>query len=226
MPFISLYADMTACGWPSSTAISKPVRYNSRKVFSSSFAFSAIRRSSWLFTAKCFAHAPTPFFWIPLMAAAAIFPDKYGSSEKYSKFLPHNGFLFILSPGASKTWMFCNTASLPKASPTFSSSCSSQLLASVDGDGKQVAGTEGFSPRWSPAPSCLRTPLGPSEKKRPGIPNCGYSLDSHSFFPVKNAAFCFAVICFIRSSCRILSIPPSVSVYGLLCDYDYTYKKI
>ena len=36
--------------------------------------------------------------------------------------------------------------------------------------GKQVAGTLGFRPRWSAAPACLRTPLGPSDKVMAGIP--------------------------------------------------------
>ena len=30
--------------------------------------------------------------------------------------------------------------------------------------GKQVAGREGFRPSWSPAPACLRTPWGPSDR--------------------------------------------------------------
>ena len=35
---------------------------------------------------------------------------------------------------------------------------------------KQVAGTLGFRPRWSAAPACLRTPLGPSDRVMDGMP--------------------------------------------------------
>ena len=36
--------------------------------------------------------------------------------------------------------------------------------------GKHVAGMETLKPRWSPAPACLRSPWGPSERKMAGIP--------------------------------------------------------
>ena len=39
----------------------------------------------------------------PRTTAAAIFPESSGSSEKYSKFLPQRGFLWMFIPGASST---------------------------------------------------------------------------------------------------------------------------
>ena len=43
-------------------------------------------------------------------------------------------------------------------------------MATVAEVGKQVAGTLGFRPRWSAAPACLRTPLGPSDRVMAGMP--------------------------------------------------------
>ena len=68
-------------GLASRTAISKPVRYNSRMVRSSTTELLAWRHSSWLLTAKCFGHAETPLLWMPRMRPAAMRPATIGSSE-------------------------------------------------------------------------------------------------------------------------------------------------
>ena len=45
-------------------------------------------------------------------------PDSKGSSEKYSKFLPHRGCLWILAAGPKITSIPYALASLPIALPT------------------------------------------------------------------------------------------------------------
>ena len=47
--------------------------------------------------------------------------------------------------------------------------CVFQLFAMVAAVGKQVAGIEALSPRWSAEPACLRKPTGPSAKNIEGI---------------------------------------------------------
>ena len=78
---------------PSFTAISKPFKYISRAARSDTIESAVFLASSWLLQAKCFTVASAPLFLIPFTTAAANFPVRYGSSEKYSKFLPFNGFL-------------------------------------------------------------------------------------------------------------------------------------
>ena len=51
------------------------------------------------------------------MNAADILPARYGSSEKYSKFLPHRGERFIFVPGPSRTETFSAMHSSPRSSP-------------------------------------------------------------------------------------------------------------
>ena len=46
---------------------------------------------SWLLATKCFTDVPTPLDSIPFTIAAPISPVSKGSSERYSKFLPHKG---------------------------------------------------------------------------------------------------------------------------------------
>ena len=106
-------------------------------------------------------------------------------------------------PGPRSTLTPSAMASLPSPSPTSSIRATSQLLQSVAEDGKHVAGTEGFKPRWSPSPACLRIPLGPSDIKIDGIPSRSKFQDSHSLFPERNAAFSSAVIRLTISACFI-----------------------
>ena len=140
---------------------------------------------------------------MPRISAAAILPVRYGSSEKYSKFLPHRGLRLMFIPGPRSTLTPSAMASFPSPSPTCCARSSSQLLQTVAEEGKQVAGTDGFSPRWSPSPDCLRMPLGPSDIKIEGIPSRSKFQDSHSLFPDRNAAFSSAVILLMISACFI-----------------------
>ena len=59
--------------------------------------------------------------------------------------------------------------------------------------GKQVAGTEAFRPRWSPAPACLRKPWGPSARKMAGIPFLLPSQVVQVLQPCRSAAFSSSV---------------------------------
>ena len=52
---------MTPRGRPSFTAISKPVRYSSRRVRSSTTLSLVMRSSSWLLAAKCLTQAAAPW---------------------------------------------------------------------------------------------------------------------------------------------------------------------
>src|SRR5665811_2203231 len=62
-----------------------------------------MRSVSWLFAAKCFTEVPMPCPWMPLTRAEASSPATYGSSEKYSKFRPHNGDRLMFKPGPNRT---------------------------------------------------------------------------------------------------------------------------
>lgn len=108
-----------------------------------------MRRSSWLFAAKCFGVAAVPSDWMPRTNAAASLPARYGSSEKYSKLRPASGLRLMLRPGPSSTSTSCAAASAPSALPTSSASDTSQLLATVAEVGKQVAGWDSPSPSLS-----------------------------------------------------------------------------
>ena len=76
------------------------------------------------------------------------------------------------------------------ALPTSSPRAGSQLHATVTAVGKQVAGTLGFSPRWSAAPACLRTPLGPSDRVMDGTPALGQPRVVKVPAPESSAHFC------------------------------------
>ena len=56
---------MMVLGFASLTTISNPVRYSSRSVRSSTTESDAMRRSSWLLTAKCLGQAEIPLDWMP-----------------------------------------------------------------------------------------------------------------------------------------------------------------
>ena len=96
----------------------------------------------------------------------------------------------MFRPGPSSTETSCAAASSPIASPTASPRAGSQLLATVAEVGKQVAGTLGFRPRWSAAPACLRTPLGPSDRVMDGMPLPGRARVSNTVPPLSSAHFC------------------------------------
>ena len=96
----------------------------------------------------------------------------------------------MFRPGPSSTATSCAAASSPRASPMASPRAGSQLLATVALVGKQVAGTLGFRPRWSAAPACLRTPLGPSERVMAGMPFSEKSRVVKTVSPESRAHFC------------------------------------
>ena len=102
---------MTVAGRPSLTAISKAVRYISRRVRSSSTLSEVKRQVSWELTAKCFTLAATPCPSTPRMNPAASLPARYGSSLKYSTFRPHRGLRFRFAPGPSTSPTPCSSAS-------------------------------------------------------------------------------------------------------------------
>ena len=126
-----------------------------------------------------------------------------GSSEKYSKSRPQRGLRWMFRPGPSRTATSCAAASSPSASPTASPSFSSQLHAVAEEVGKQVAGTLGLRPRWSAAPACLRTPLGPSERVMAGMPLPGRARVVKTVSPESRAHFCSKFRVWIISACFI-----------------------
>src|SRR3546814_5821462 len=56
---------------------------------------------------------------MPVISAAATRPERNGSSETYSKFLPHKGDRLMLMPGPRRTETCSALASSPRASPTW-----------------------------------------------------------------------------------------------------------
>ena len=126
-----------------------------------------------------------------------------GSSEKYSKSRPQRGLRWMFRPGPSRTATSCAAASSPSASPTASPSFSSQLHAVAEEVGKQVAGTLGLRPRWSAAPACLRTPLGPSERVMAGMPLPGRARVVKTVSPESRAHFCSKFSFWMMSVCFI-----------------------
>ena len=113
----------------------------------------------------------------------------------------------IFSPGPSTTWTSLAAASSPSARPSSSPSASSQELAMVAVVGKQVAGTEAFSPRWSTAPVCLRRPWGPSERNAAGIPRCRTARLVQVLQPWSMAHFSSRVMLLIIESMLIVFSP-------------------
>ena len=120
------------------------------------------RSVSWLFAAKCFRDTPTPFFCTPFIYPIAICAVRYGSSEKYSKFLPPRGLRFRFTPGPSRISTSASRHSPASASPICSASPGSQEQARAHPIGKQVAGILAFIPRWSDVTVCFLRPFGPS----------------------------------------------------------------
>ena len=76
-----------------------------------------------------------PWDCAPRVTAADIFPDRYGSSEKYSKFRPPSGLRRRLQPGAYQTWVPTWRASLPTERPKVSARASFQVQARVASTG-------------------------------------------------------------------------------------------
>ena len=131
------------------------------------------RHSSCEFAAKCLMQLPTPPDCIPLTNAAGSLPERCGSSEKYSKFRPHRGLRFMLSPGPRTSDTPVALASSPIALPMSDRSEVSQLHAVETAAGKQVAGSETLMPRLSASSGWRRSPWGPSHIMALGMPYSG-----------------------------------------------------
>ena len=116
----------------------------------------------------------TPYFPMPVSCAAAMIPVRYGSSEKYSKLRPFNGFLWILMPGPKRVSILFFRSSMPSISYSSSTSSGSKVQASKVPFGRLNA----------TVPQSIRMPEGPSEQQAMGIPN----LFSPSVTPPKAAA--------------------------------------
>ena len=160
-PLILLYEHMIEYGC-AFIASSNAGKYISRNVLSSITAEIDCLSLSWLFAAKCFTHAPACMLWTPSIYERANFPARYGSSEKYSKFLPHNASLLIFVPGPkmiSIPWSFVCFAS---SSPSFFISFKFHVDAIQTAGGNAVAGYEAFKATASSSSFSLRTPWGPS----------------------------------------------------------------
>ena len=115
--------------------------------------------------AKCLSDAPMPLLCIPLIIQAALFPASSGSSEKYSKFLPHTGERLMFVPGPRITETFSARHSCAMACPSSYHNFSSQEQADVAAGGKQVVET--VLPRpifvlFLFLASCFLSPFGPS----------------------------------------------------------------
>ena len=116
----------------------------------------------------------TPYFPMPVSCAAAMIPVRYGSSEKYSKLRPFNGFLWILMPGPKSVSILFFRSSMPSISYSSSTSSGSKVQASKVPLGRAYA----------MVPQSIRIPEGPSEQQAIGIPN----FFSPSVTPPKAAA--------------------------------------
>ena len=128
------------------------------------------------------------------MYAAASSPVRYGSSDIYSKFLPHKGLRFMFIAGPNSTARFSAAASAPKASPCSAAISLSKDAANPTEVGKQVASIESFNPRWSPPSACFLSPWGPSETMTSGTPRRSTLLKRQKSFPEHNPAFSSGVI--------------------------------
>ena len=123
---------------------------------------------SWLLAAKCFRVPVTPASFRPLTWAAAIFPVRYGSSEKYSKFLPFRGFRWIFIPGPRILSILLLTISRPVNEYIFCTSAGSKVHASIVPLGRLNA----FIPQ------SIRIPEGPSAQQPQGIPIAARCFDT------------------------------------------------
>ena len=115
----------------------------------------------------------------------------------------------IFNPGPNTTFTSFAAASSPMALPNSSPKASSQVFAIPAAVGKQVAGKEAFSPKWSPSPACFRKPCGPSDINMEGICKRGFSKLVHSDHPCSIAAFSssdiFSIYAFTSISCLLFS---------------------
>src|SRR5262245_36269749 len=121
-----------------------------------------IRWISWLFAAKCFTCAITCSLWIPRISAAAICPERNGSSPNVSAVRPHSGTLRMFTVGPRRMLNPFPAVSAPSAAPNACATDRSQDAATTSAFGNAVF----------PAPPS-RTPFGPSDVAIPGMPSRG-----------------------------------------------------
>ena len=119
-----------------------------------------------------------------LMYAAAKLPAKYGSSEKYSKFLPQSGERFMFTPGPRTTATPSAMASFAIVFAACAATARFQEAASAEAVGMQVAAFVDHLPSFI---TILRRPCGPSVIIAPGMPRrstpcvCQEPSPSHRF---------------------------------------------
>ena len=126
-------------GLASRTAISKPVRYNSRMVRSSTTELLAWRRSSWLLTAKCFGHADA----VALDAANEAGGHTAGDDRIFRIVLEVASAQRVAFDVHARSKQHVHVEIvrfLAQRLAHFSASAGSQVLATVQAVGKQVAG--------------------------------------------------------------------------------------
>ena len=153
-----------------------------------------IRRCSWLFSAKCLMLVPMFRLCTPRIIAAHIFPARYGSSEKYSKFRPHSGDRLMFTAGPSTTDTRSCWQLSPSDSPISRIISGSKEAAVALAVGKQTALILSLMPRWSAASSCLRRPWGPSLTMTRGIPSRSTAFVCQKSSPEQRPAFSSSVI--------------------------------
>lgn len=90
------YDVMKANGFASFCASMNGYRYISLRARSETTESAAVRSCSWSLATKCLMVAATPLVWRPLTYAAAIMPERCGSSENDSKARPPNGLRWML----------------------------------------------------------------------------------------------------------------------------------
>lgn len=146
---------------------------------------------------------------MPRIYPAASLPARYGSSEKYSKLRPHSGLRFILSPGPNTTDTSCAAASSPKAAPISSPSAASQLFATADAVGKQVAGTAGIQPQVVALARLLAQAVG--TVRQPDLRDAvfGHTPCFEGFRAGKRSAFFFQGQFFQQKFCILHMVFPS-----------------
>ena len=150
---------------------------------------------------------PTFRDWTPLMKAADISPARKGSSEKYSKFLPHRGLRLMFTAGPRTTLSFSCWQLSPMAWPILLIRKRSKEAAVAQAAGIQTASMESFMPRWSASRSCLRRPWGPSETMQAGIPRRSTGLVCQKSRPDRRLHFSSRVIWETSALMSIIKTP-------------------
>src|SRR5205823_4992674 len=87
----------------------------------------------------------TPRFWIACTSATDNWPDRYGSSPKYSKLRPLRGTRVTFTPGASMRFSPRSATSWPAIVPKFVAAAVSQVADIASAEGSAVAGWAGGS---------------------------------------------------------------------------------